>query len=99
MNVDCRCDGAEMSIRDQREGTSLSDWVKEDVSLEYFTLSITNNIYHGYNMRRETVAEYLKRGGKVENLPYVKNYSIDYFSFGKVKPKNGTKLDLRELIS
>ena len=24
-NVDCRCDGAEMSVRDQREGTRLSD--------------------------------------------------------------------------
>ena len=38
-NVDGRCDGDEMSTRDQREGTSLSDRVKEDVSLEYFTLS------------------------------------------------------------
>ena len=49
-------------------------------------------------MRKETVAEYLKRGGKVENLPYVKNYTIDYFSFGKVKPKNGARLELAELI-
>ena len=37
--------------------------------------------------KKETVEEYLKRGGKVETLPYVKNYSIDYFSFGKVKPE------------
>ena len=50
-------------------------------------------------VHKETVEEYLKRGGKVENLPYVKNYNIDYFSRGKIKPKNGTKLDLRELIS
>ena len=28
-----------MSIRDQREGTGLSDRVKEGVSLEYFTMS------------------------------------------------------------
>ena len=38
-NVDGRCDGDEMSVRDQREGTGLSDRVKEDVSQEYFTLS------------------------------------------------------------
>jgi len=29
MNVDCRCDGAEISFRDQRVGTSHSDKVKE----------------------------------------------------------------------
>ena len=40
-NVDGRCDGDEMSVRDQREGTGLSDRVKEDVSQEYFTLSNT----------------------------------------------------------
>ena len=39
-NVDGRCDGAEMSVRDQRVGTSYSDKVKEDVSLEYVTMSI-----------------------------------------------------------
>jgi hypothetical protein len=52
-------------------------------------------------MRKETVAEYMKRGGKVENLPYVKNYNIDYFSFGKVKPENGTstKFMVRDLNS
>ena len=38
-NVDCRCDGAEMSVRNQRVGTSYSDRVREDVSLEYVTLS------------------------------------------------------------
>ena len=38
-NVDCRCDGAEMSVRDQRVGTSYSDRVREDVSLEYVMLS------------------------------------------------------------
>ena len=38
-NVDGRCDGAEMSVRDQRVGTSYSDRVREDVSLEYVTLS------------------------------------------------------------
>jgi len=38
-NVDGRCDGAEMSIRDQRVGTSYSDRVREDVSQEYVTLS------------------------------------------------------------
>ena len=38
-NVDGRCDGEEISLRDQRVGTSHSDKVKEDVSLEYFTLS------------------------------------------------------------
>jgi len=36
-NVDGRCDGAEISIRDQRGRTSPSDRVKEDVSQEYFT--------------------------------------------------------------
>ena len=41
-------------------------------------------------MRRETVEEYMKRGGKVETLPYVKNYSIDFFSLGKVKSESGT---------
>ena len=38
-NVDGRCDGDEMSVRDQRGRTSPSDRVKEDVSQEYFTLS------------------------------------------------------------
>ena len=50
-------------------------------------------------VRKETVEEYLKRGGKVESLPYVKDYTIDYFSRGKVKPKNGARLELAELIS
>jgi len=50
-------------------------------------------------VRKETVEEYLKRGGKVENLPYVKNYNIDYFSRGKIKPKNGARLELAELVS
>jgi hypothetical protein len=52
-------------------------------------------------MHKETVAEYMKRGGKVENLPYVKNYNIDYFSRGKVKPESGTstKFMVRELNS
>ena len=36
-NVDGRCDGDEMSVRDQRGRTSPSDRVKEDVSQEYFT--------------------------------------------------------------
>ena len=58
------------------------------------------NLYHGHNMvRKETVEEYMKRGGKVENLPYVKNYNIDYFSRGKIKPKNGARLELAELVS
>ena len=38
-NVDGRCDGEEISLRDQRVGTSHSDKVKEDVSLEYVTMS------------------------------------------------------------
>ena len=38
-NVDGRCDGVEISLRDQRVGTSHSDKVKEDVSLEYITMS------------------------------------------------------------
>ena len=38
-NVDGRCDGDEMSVRDQRVGTSYSDRVREDVSLEYVMLS------------------------------------------------------------
>ena len=38
-------------------------------------------------MRRETIAEYKKRGGKVKTLPYVKDYSIDYFSRWKVTPE------------
>ena len=49
-------------------------------------------------MRKETVAEYLKRGGKVDNLPYVKDSNIDYFTGGKNKPKNGARLELAELI-
>jgi len=36
-NVDGRCDGDEMSNRDQRGRTSPSDRVKEEVSQEYFT--------------------------------------------------------------
>ena len=32
-NVDYRCDGVEISLRDQRVGTGHSDRVKEDVSL------------------------------------------------------------------
>ena len=55
-------------------------------------------IYDGNNMRKETVAEYLKRGGKVDNLPYVKDSNIDYFTGGKNKPKNGARLDLAELV-
>jgi len=39
MDVDGRCDGDEMSTRDQRVGTSHSDRLKEDVSLEYIRLS------------------------------------------------------------
>ena len=39
-NVDGRCDGErDVSIRDQRAGTSHPDIVKEDVSLEYITMS------------------------------------------------------------
>jgi len=59
------------------------------------------NLYHGYNMvrKKETVEEYMKRGGEVTNLPYVKDYTIDYFSRGKVKPKNGARLELAELVS
>ena len=38
-NVDGRCDGAEISLRDQRVGTGHSDRVREDVSLEYVMLS------------------------------------------------------------
>ena len=30
---------SKISVRDQREGTGLSDRVKEGVSLEYFTMS------------------------------------------------------------
>ena len=60
----------------------------------------SQSIYDGYIMvrKKETVEEYLKRGGKVKNIPYVKDYTIDYFSFGKVKPKNGARLELAELI-
>jgi len=36
-NVDGRCDGAEISTRDQKVRTSHLDRVKEDVSQEYFT--------------------------------------------------------------
>ena len=52
-------------------------------------------------MRRETIEEYMKRGGKVKELPYVKDYTIDYFSKGKVKSENGTstKFIVRELSS
>ena len=38
-DVDGRCDGEEISLRDQKVGTSYLDRVKEDVSQEYFTLS------------------------------------------------------------
>ena len=38
MDVDGRCDGErDVSVRDQRVGTSYSDRVREDVSLEYVT--------------------------------------------------------------
>ena len=40
-DVDGRCDGDEISFRDQRVGTSYSDSVKEDVSLEYITMSLS----------------------------------------------------------
>ena len=40
-NVDGRCDGDEISLRDQKVGTSYLDRAKEDVSQEYFTLSNT----------------------------------------------------------
>ena len=36
-NVDGRCDGDEMSVRDQKGRTRPLDRVKEDVSQEYFT--------------------------------------------------------------
>ena len=36
-NVDGRCDGDEMSTRDQKGRTRPLDRVKEDVSQEYFT--------------------------------------------------------------
>ena len=49
--------------------------------------------------KKETVEEYMKRGGEITNLPYVKDYTIDYFSRGKVKPKNGARLELAELVS
>ena len=49
-------------------------------------------------MRRETVAEYLKRGGKVEKLPELVDRSIDYFTGGKMKPKNGARFHLAELV-
>ena len=38
-DVDGRCDGEEISLRDQRGRTRPSDREKEDVSQEYFTLS------------------------------------------------------------
>ena len=44
-NVDGRCDGDEMSVRDQKVGTSYLDRVKEDVSLEYITMSIPLTVY------------------------------------------------------
>ena len=49
----------------------------------------SQSIYDGYNMvrKKETVEEYMKRGGKVKTIPYVKNYSIDYFSRWKVTPE------------
>ena len=37
--------------------------------------------------KKETVEEYMKRGGKVKTIPYVKDYSIDYFSKWKVSPE------------
>ena len=37
--------------------------------------------------KKETVEEYMKRGGKVKTNPYVKDYSIDYFSKWKVSPE------------
>ena len=49
--------------------------------------------------KKETVEEYMKRGGKVTNLPYVKDYTIDYFSRGKIKPSDGARLRLAEFLS
>ena len=56
------------------------------------------NLNNEYIMRKETIAEYLKRGGKVIKLPELKDNSLDYFSRGKVKPKNGARLELAELL-
>jgi len=43
-NVDCRCDGDEMSVRDQKGRTRPLDRVKEDVSQEYFTCRIRSGV-------------------------------------------------------
>ena len=43
-DVDCRCDGEEISLRDQKVGTSYLDRVKEDVSQEYFTCRIRSGV-------------------------------------------------------
>ena len=49
-DVDGRCDGEEISLRDQREGTSLSDRVKEDVSQEYFTCRIRSGVEGAFGL-------------------------------------------------
>ena len=36
---------------------------------------------------RVAMTRHMKRGGKVKTIPYVKNYSIDYFSRWKVTPE------------
>ena len=65
-NVDGRCDGAEISLRDQRVGTSHSDRVREDVSLEYVMLSQQTYIPLTYCVR-----EAMSWVGKVDNTASV----------------------------
>ena len=64
--VDCRCDGEEISLRDQREGTGLSDRVKEDVSQEYFTCRNEFIYLWGPQRTSEALREAFELGGLEE---------------------------------
>jgi len=55
-NVDCRCDGAEMSVRDQRVGTSYSDKVKE---------ACRNRVLHNVEQSKDSTMQMVSLRGNV----------------------------------
>ena len=65
-NVDCRCDGAEMSVRDQKGRTRPLDRVEGSVSLEYIH-SVETNLYT-FDI---CVKEAMSWVGKVDNTASV----------------------------
>ena len=65
-NVDCRCDGAEMSVRDQKGRTRPLDRVEGSVSLEYIH-SVETNLYTS----DELSGKRMSWVGKVDNTASV----------------------------